>query len=319
MDWILINNILNASLRVATPLILMGMGGLLCDRAGIFNIALEGFALIGAFFAIVCVHYSNGNVLIGMLGAMLAGVIFSSLFAIFVVKFESNHIITSIAMNMLASGLTTFLLRSIFNVQGSVRPQAINKLSSINIPFLEKIPVLGSISGQSIFTYLAVLTVGIVYIILFKTKVGLKIQAVGESEDASLSAGIKTDRVRTGVILASGALSAIAGAFLSTVVVSQFSEHMVQGRGFTAFTTVVFGLAHPVYVALSTLLFGFADSIGIRLELMATSISPSLVKMFPHILALVVLTISSYSLKLKKQGVRFRFKKSKKAVSHAQE
>lgn len=307
MDWITVNNILNASLRVATPLILMAMGGLLCQRAGIFNIAHEGFSLIGAFFAILVVHFTNGSILMGMAGAMISGVIFSFLFALFVVKFKSNHIISGIAINMLASGLTTFLLRNIFDAQGSFRPQTINKLLSIKIPFITDIPVIGAISNQSIFTYIALIIVVIVYVVLFKTSFGLKIQAVGESELGSLSAGINTDRIRVIVILISGALSAAAGAFLSTVIVSQFSEHMIQGRGFTAFTTVVFGAAHPIYVALSTLLFGLADSVGIRLELLGTSISPSIIKMFPHILALVALTVSSYVVKLKKQGIKIDF------------
>ncbi len=312
MDWITVNNVLNATLRIATPLILMGMGGLMCQRAGVFNIAHEGFALVGAFFAILVVHLTDGNIIFGMFGAMISGIIFSSLFSVFIVKFKSNHIISGIAINMLAAGLTTFLMRAIFDVQGAFRPRIINKLVGIELAMIKEIPVIGALSNQSIFTYLSIAVVVVIYIILFKTSIGLKIQAVGESEIGSLAAGINPNKIRIIVILISGALSAIAGAFLSTVIVSQFSEHMIQGRGFTAFTTVIFGAAHPIFVALSTLLFGLADSIGIRLELLGTSISPSIIKMFPHILALITLIISSYIIKLKEQGVNVNILKKLK-------
>lgn len=304
MDNFLNPGVWAAMLRIATPLMLAAMGGALCEKAGVFNIALEGHMLIGAFVGIAVTHYTMGNVWLGMLGAMVFGVLYSCLFGLAVVRFKANHIISSIALNMLGVGLTSFLLRAMFNVQGSVRPQAINKLAPVSIPLIRNIPYLGEIlSEQSIVTYAAVLVVVLVYVLLNKTRAGLNIRSVGENVDAARTAGINPAAVQWKVILICGALCGLAGAYLSTTIVSQFSEDMVQGRGFNAFTAVAFGGANPIATGLVTLLFGYADAIGIRLELMGTAMPPSIIKMFPFVLAVVALTISSYSGKLKRMGI----------------
>jgi len=312
MNIAIISDTLASTIRIATPLLLMALGGLLCQRAGVFNIALEGFSLIGAFAAIAVVQFTGGNVWIGLLGAAAVGAVYSSLYALFVTRFKANHIIASIAMNTLAAGLTSYLLRSMFEVQGAYSPDNINKLDMIQIPVLKNIPILNCLSGQSIMTYFAIAMVAVIYILLFRTKAGLNICAVGESEDAAKTAGVRPGLVRLQVILASGALCGLAGAYLSTISVSQFSEDMVQGRGFNAFTAFVFGNAHPAATALVSLLFGFADAIGIRIELIGMNIPPSIIKMFPYILAIVALAISSYTMKLKIKGVVGNKKKKEK-------
>ena len=293
-----------AMLRIATPLMLAAMGGVLCQKAGVFNIALEGHMLIGAFAAITVVHYTMGNVWLGMLGAMFFGMLYAVLLALAIVKFRANHIIAGIAMNMLALGLTSYLLRAMFNVQGSVRPAAINRLSPVSIPIVRDIPFVGGIiSEQSIVTYVAVITVVLTYILVNKTRAGLNICSVGELVDAARTAGVDPDREQWKVLIICGALCGLAGAYLSTTIVSQFSEDMIQGRGFNAFTAVAFGNANPIGTGLVTLLFGLADAIGIRLELMALGVPPSIIKMFPFVLALIALMISSYNAKLKRLGV----------------
>ena len=303
MNLDMISDILSSMIRIATPIILMALGGLLCQRAGVFNIAMEGFALIGAFFGEAFVQISGGNVYIGFLGAMGLGLLFSAIFALFVTRFKANHIIASIAMNMLGLGLTSYLLRALFDVQGRLAPDTINKLPLITIPVIKDIPILSSLSGQSVITYITIILVILVYIMLFKTKTGLSICAVGESENAATTAGIKPNKVRWLVILISGVLCGLAGAYLSTVIVSQFSENMVAGRGFTAFTAFAFGNAHPIWSSLVGLLFGIAEAIGIRIELAGIAVSPSIIKMFPYALAIIALTISSYTSKLKVSGV----------------
>jgi simple sugar transport system permease protein len=242
-------------------------------------------------------------VYIGFLGAMVLGLLFSAIFALFVTRFKANHIIASIAMNMLGLGLTSYLLRALFDVQGRLAPDTINKLPLITIPVIKDIPILSSLSGQSVITYITIILVILVYIMLFKTKTGLSICAVGESENAATTAGIKPNKVRWLVILISGVLCGLAGAYLSTVIVSQFSENMVAGRGFTAFTAFAFGNAHPIWSSLVGLLFGIAEAIGIRIELAGIAVSPSIIKMFPYALAIIALTISSYTSKLKVSGV----------------
>ena len=292
-----------AMLRIATPLLLAAMGGLICQRAGVFNIALEGFMLMGAFAGIVTVHFASGNVWVGFLGAMAAGTLVSLLFALAAVKLRANQIIAGIAVNMLCLGLTSYLIRALFGAQGSFRPQALQRLGTIRIPGVGDIPFIGQvISGHSIVTYFALLLVLVIWILIHKTSFGLNVCAVGESENAARTAGVKPDGIRWRVIAISGALCGLAGSHLSLVTVSQFSENMVQGRGFTAFTAVVFGNASPAATGLVSLLFGLADAVGLRLEILGAGIPPAIVQMFPYGLALVALTISSYMGKLRRQG-----------------
>jgi simple sugar transport system permease protein len=290
-----ISEILLSAVRVATPLMLMALGSLLCQRTGVFNIAFEGLSLLGAFAAVAFVIFFKGNAWAGLAGGMLAGVFFSAIYALFVVKFKADYVIASIAINVLGLGLTSYLLRALFHVQGKVVANNIQKLRMITIPVLKDIPVLGALSGQSIVTYFALAMVAVIYILLFKTKHGLNICAVGESELVAVSAGINPAAVRWAVLLAAGALAGLAGAYLSTVIVSQFSENMIQGRGYNAFTAMVFGNAHPVLSVLVCLLFGLADTLGIRIELAGLAIPPSLISMFPFVLALIALAISSYT------------------------
>jgi general nucleoside transport system permease protein len=285
---------LASMLRIATPLTLAGLGGLLCQRAGVFNIALEGFMLVGAFASIAFVAAFGGSAWIGMLGAVAAGLLVAALFALSMVRFKANAIIAGIAVNLFALGLTAYLLRSAFGVQGRLHPANLRKLDPVLLPGIDQVPFLGQVvSGQSLMTWLSIALVVATQVLLFRTRKGLEICAVGQSEDAARTAGIDPDAIRLQVVLASGALCGLAGFYLSTEMVSQFSENMVQGRGFTAFTAVVFGGAHPVAVWLVTLLFGLADAVGIRIELAGTGIPPSIVKMFPFLLALLVLTVSS--------------------------
>lgn len=298
MDILFNSSVFASMLRIATPLTLAAIGCLLCLRAGVVNFAMEGFMLVGAFVSIAAVIYSDGNVWIGFLFAMIGGGLMSALFALSVVNFKANQIISGIAINLLSSGLTTYLLRSVFHVLGILRPEHIQKITLLDIPYLDKIPVIGkALNHHTIITYLAIVLIIITYFVLFKTEFGLNIRAQGESEDAVITAGINPKKVQWGVILISGALSGLAGAFLSTVIVSSFTIDMIQGRGFNTFTAVVFGNSHPIAVWLVTLLFGYADALGIQIELLGTGISPAIVKMFPYILAIVALTISSASAK----------------------
>ena len=312
MNIAVISDTLASMIRIATPLMLMALGGLLCDRAGVFNIAMEGFALVGAFAAVACVQFSGGSVWIGLLGALVIGALYSAIFGLFVTKFKADNIIASLAMNTLGAGLTSYLLRAMFDVQGAYAPDNIEKLSMIEIPIIKDIPILNCISGQSIVTYFAVILMVAIYIMLFKTKTGLGICAVGESDVAARTAGIKPEIVKWKVVLLSGALSGLAGAYLSIISVSQFSEDMVQGRGFTAFTIYVFGASHPIYASLVSLLFGLAEALGIRIELLGLSIPPAIIDMFPYMLAIAALAVSSYVRTRKVQGVVKVTKKKEK-------
>ena len=302
----LLTELISATIRITTPILLMALGGMLCERANVFNIALEGIALIGAFFSIAFVSFTGGSVWMGLLGGILAGVIYSSIFAIVVTKFNANHIIASIALNTLASGLTQFLLRAMFDSQGTYTPPVMNKLSPIVIPGIESIPILKAISSHSIVTYTSILLIAVLYVYLYKTKRGLRLLSVGESEDAALAAGVNIKLTKWKAILMSGALCGLGGAYLSVISVSNFTKEMVAGRGFTAFTAYTFGGATPVGSALASLLFGFAEALGIRIELLGLRIPSSIVDMFPYAVALVALCYSSWQRMRKISGVPAR-------------
>lgn len=300
MSDIINSGVLSSTLRVSVPLLFAALGCLLCERAGITNLSMEGSMLTGAFGSIVMLIWFNGNPWFGMVGGIIGGLFLSSVFGLAVVKFKSNHIITSIACNMLGAGITAFLMRSIFDSMGTLRPTENHKLGTITIPILNKIPLIGpAISNQNILVYVSILLVFLILFILKRTEFGLNINSVGQSEEAVKTAGIKPNLIRWQVVLISGALSGLAGSFVSSYIVSEFTENMINGRGFTAYTSVVFGNASPIGTWLATLLFAFADAIGIQIELLGTFIPPAAIKMLPYILAIIVLVINSASKKYK--------------------
>ena len=292
-----------AAVRVATPLLLAAFGCLLCAKAGITNLAIDGFITVGCFISVAVVNLCGGNVWVGMLGAMVGTALYSSIFGLAVVKFKANHIIASIAMNLLSGGLTSFLMAAVFDTQGLFRLSNIRKLQPFSLELFDKIPIVNVlINNQSVIVHLTILMVIVMSFVLRRTEYGLNITALGQSEGAARSAGVAPKRVCWSVILLSGAFCGLAGSYLSTTILSEFSEGMVAGRGFTAYTAVVFGGSNPVWVALVTLLFGFADAVGIQVELMGTGIPTSIVSMLPYILALVVLVISSVTAKRREDG-----------------
>lgn len=293
----------SAAVRVATPLLLAALGCLLCSKAGITNLAIDGFITVGCFISVAVVNLCGGNVWLGMLGAVIGTALYSAIFGLAVVKFKANHIIASIAMNLLSGGLTSFLMAAVFKTQGLFRLSNIKKLPPISLDFLKNIPVLNVfLHNQSIIVFLTIIMVAVMSFVLRRTTYGLNVTAQGQSEGAARSAGIKPAQVCWSVVLLSGAFCGLAGAYLSTTILSEFSEGMVAGRGFTAYTAVVFGGSNPIWVGLVTLLFGFADAVGIQVELMGTGIPTSIVSMFPYVLALLVLIISSMSSKVRQDG-----------------
>jgi general nucleoside transport system permease protein len=287
------NDLLASTLRIATPVALAALGGLMCMRAGVFNIALEGCMLVGAFFAIAFTAWS-GSTWIGILGGAVAGVAASLLLAVAVLGLRANEIVAGLALNLLAFGLTGFLLKTLFGGSGVLRPENFQPLPSVTIPGLDSVPVLGPmLSRQTPLVYVGLALVVITHVILYRTPIGLAVRSVGEHADAARTAGINPIRIKLGTILWSGFLCGLAGAHLSLGYASEFSERMTQGRGFTAFSAIVFGQLDPTMTFLASLLFGFADAFGLRLQLEGSGVPPSIVQMFPYGLAIVALTAST--------------------------
>ena len=188
--------LLAATIRMTAPLLLVALGGLMCQRAEIFNVGLEGCMLSGAFFTILFIYFT-GSSLVGLLGGILGSVALSMVFALFVIKFHANHILTSLAINYTATGLTSFLLFPLYGVRGGFRPDNMETLLKLDIPLIKDIPFLGEVlSGHTITVYLAVILIFVAYFVLFKTPFGLQVRAVGINENAVRTAGVKPERIR---------------------------------------------------------------------------------------------------------------------------
>ena len=312
MDLLFNASVISSAVRIATPLLLAAMGCILCEKAGITNLAIEGFMLMGSFISIAYITKSDGSVLIALVVAMIGTMLYSGIFALVVIKFEANHVVASIAMNLLSVGLTTFLLQAMLGAQGMIRPANIQKIPNLQLDILEKIPFIGSVfHNQSFIVPLSILMAVALHFVIKKTEYGLNVVSLGESEGAARSAGIPVKKVQWSVILLSGLFCGLAGAYLSSVILSEFSMNMVQGRGFTAYTAVIFGNTNAILVWLVTLLFGWAEAIGVQIELTGIGIPSPIIKMFPYVLAIVVLIISSINTKKKKEK---RFEKKAKST-----
>jgi simple sugar transport system permease protein len=281
--------LLNSTFRFVTPILLAALGGLICERVGVFNIALEGLMLTGAFAAVVGSYYAGSGVG-GVLTAVAAGTALAAIFAYFAVTLRGDVIVLGIALNLLASGLTVFMLRTIFGVKGAFQDPRLQGLGKIEIPGLEALPLLGPLlSGHSWVIYLSGLLVAAMQLLLFHHSLGLRIRGVGEHPEAAATLGVSVTGLRYLAVLLSGALCGLAGAQLSLGNVTLFVENMSAGRGWIAVVAVMFGRAHPLGVLAASLLFGLADSIGFRLQ--GLQMPSQFTAMVPYIVTLISLFI----------------------------
>ncbi|HEY2495045.1 MAG TPA: ABC transporter permease [Paenibacillus sp.] len=277
----------SSMLRVVTPILLAALGGALCSRVGLFNVALEGFVLVGAFSGIVG-NYLFGNVWIAVLFAVVCVMLFSLIFGYISINLKANVIVVGISLNFLAAGLTTFLLRAIFDVKGAYYDNNMVGLPKWDIPFIKDIPWLGSvISGQSPLVYVALILVVVLQFFLFKTISGFRMRSVGENPVAAQSIGIKVRKHQYSAVLACGVLCGLAGAQLSLGQVTMFTEGMTAGRGFIALVATMLGQASPIGVMASSMLFGFMDALGIRLQ--GFSMPSHFTQMLPYIVTLIAM------------------------------
>lgn len=272
-------------LRSATPVALAAMGGAMTEHAGIMNIGMDGMILMGAFTA-VAVSIVTGSAFLGMLAAVLVGILVGLFFALFVVKFKSDEFIIGTALNILAGGLTTFLLWAIFHVRGTVRTEY--GLPTVDLGILGKIPFVGQIiSGNSLFVYLTVALVAIMWALVYRTPVGFWIRAAGEHPGTLRTAGISPERMQWLSSAICGAFCGLAGAQLALGNVTMFSENMSNSRGYIAFACVIFGGANPWKAYLAALMFGFFDALGYRLQ--EYDISANLTSMIPYVITVCMM------------------------------
>jgi len=263
-------------LRALTPVLLAAFAGLLCTKVGVFNIGLEGLMLVGCFAA-VAGSWFGGNAWIGVVAAVLAGMGLAAVLSYVSVTMGADAIIVGIALNLLAVGLTSFLVRTVLGAQGTFQD-----------PGLQGLPVVG---GQSPLTYLALALVPALVIFLRRTVLGFRLQGVGEVPGAARSLGINTHRYQHAVVVVSGALCGLAGAQLSLGNVVLFSENMTAGRGWVAVVAVMLGQATTIGTLLAALLFAVTDAVGVRLQ--GLGLPSQFTSAAPYVITLLALIVVS--------------------------
>lgn len=280
-------SLLSSAFRFVTPILLAALGGALCQRAGVFNIALEGLMLTGAFAA-VAGSYLFANAGLGVLTAVLASALLAAVFAFFTVTLGSDEIVTGIAVNLLAAGLTVYLLRTLFGVKGAFQDPRIVGLNNLDLVGIERVPVLGPLlSGHTWIVYLSLVLVVAIQLFLFRHRLGLRLRGVGENPEAALTLGVRVSAMQFWTLVVSGALCGLAGAQLSLGNVTLFVENMSAGRGWMAVVAVMLGRGHPVGVLAASFLFGFTDSLGFRLQ--GLRLPSQFTEMLPYLVTLLSL------------------------------
>ncbi len=278
---------LASTLRLSTPLILGTVGGCYCDRGGVFNIALESFMLTAAFFAAYGT-YLTANPYIGVLCGILAGLVCGGIFGLFVFHLGSSGIVVSIALNLGAWGFTTLMMLSVFKTRGSFMDPRLVSLPTFDIPVLNRIPYLRDIfNNQNILVYVALLSIVVMWIIMYKTAFGLRLRGVGMNPKAAQTAGTNILKYRWISLLITGAFCGLAGAVLPLGGTSIFSENMTAGRGFLVVAAILVGRGNPLMSALSCLLFAYTDALSLGLQ--NIGIPSQIVLTLPYVATILVL------------------------------
>jgi simple sugar transport system permease protein len=278
-------SLLQGSLFLATPLVFGALGGVLCERAGVVNIAIEGQLLAGAFLSAVVASLVGGvpGVYVGLVAAPLAGLFFGWLLAVFAIRYVVDQIVLGVVINVLVVGLTSFLYGQVL-VQDADRWNQPGRLPRVNIPVLSEIPLLGPVLfNQSIIVYLMYVAVVVLHLALFRTRWGLRVRAVGEHPKAADTAGIDVNKVRFRNVLMGGAVAGLGGAFFTLGSVGAFGEEMTAGQGFIALAALIFGRWSPVGALVAALLFGVAGNLASVLSIIGSPIPGELLLMAPYL------------------------------------
>jgi len=277
--------LLQGSLLLAVPLVFGSMSGILCERAGVINIAIEGQLLTGAFVAAVVASLTQ-NAYLGLIAAPLGGLFIGLLLAVFAIKYFVDQVILGVVLNVLAVGLTSFLYSRLLapNQETWNSPPT---FSPVPIPVLSDIPILGPILfNQNIVVYLMYIIVIVINVALFRTKWGLRVRAVGEHPQAADTVGIKVNSVRFRNVLLGGLVAGLGGAFFTVASVGAFGKEMTAGKGFIALAAVIFGQWHPIRATLAALLFGFATNLQSVLGIIGSPVPSEFMLMLPYVVTI---------------------------------
>ena len=280
---------------VTPPLLLAALGCSVAQKADETQMGMEGIMLLSSFIGTLVAAYVGGpNPWLGLAAGIVVGGFLGYLVAIFNLKLKVNIVLVGIAMNLMGSGITAFFLPIVTpnHDRSSTNSLQSGILPNVKIPYLSDLPWVGEILfNQNILTYISYLLIIVMAFMLFKTKLGLRIRAVGENSNAAESVGISSDRIKTIALVISGCLGGMGGMFMSAVYLSYFSNGIVAGRGFIGLAACSMGEANPIPTALTSLLFGFFY--GLSNFARTTGISDNILKMWPYIATLVGVVIYS--------------------------
>lgn len=279
-------------LRLTTPILLAALASVISERAGVGNITMEGTMLISAFTGVVVSAYT-GSAWLGFAAAIAAGAVSGYLLAYIIFKLQVNDILAGIAINLLGSGGTVFFLFALTGVRGISTSLSSKVMPSVDIPFIKDIPVLGQIiSGHNIVTYMSFVMVILVWFILFRTPLGLRIRSVGENPDAAKSVGVNVYRTKSIALTIAGVLSGMGGVYMSMGYVSWFAKDLTAGRGWIGIAAAAMSGQHPVGAAVASLFFGVADATANTLQ--TINLPSQLVLMIPYVVTLLAMCVYAY-------------------------
>ena len=301
MDYLTLIQLLDSTVRLATPLLLACLAGLFSERAGIFDIGLDGKMLAAAFFS-AAVAALSGNVWLGLLAGIAASVALSALHGLASITFRGNQLISGVAIHFLAAGLTVLIAQSWFQ-QGGRTPSLIGgaRFNPITLPFADQIasaPIIGPfyselISGHSILVYMGFAAVPLTWWILYRTRFGLRLRAVGENPAAVDTAGVSVIGLRYAAVMICGVLCGVAGAYLSTALQAGFIKDMSAGRGYIALAALIFAKWRPWYALWATLLFGLFGALETRPDvieaLIGMKVQGQLLGALPYVMTVIIL------------------------------
>jgi len=285
----LIEDILSAGVRIAAPIAFACLGELINQRSGIMNLGIEGIMLISAFSGFAGA-FLTGSLLVGVLFGLIAGALMGLLVGVLSIKLKANQVIAGIAIWIFGVGLSIYAYRAIFG--GMSIPPTIEGFKATPIPILGDIPVIGEILfRQNVLVYLSYLLVFALWFILIRTKLGLKITAVGEDPKVADISGINVFKMRYFAVIAGSALIGLGGAYLPLAYIHTFAENVVSGRGWIAFSLVIFGRWHPLKTFAAALMFGIIDASQLYIQGSGFAVPLELMLMLPYLFTILVLVI----------------------------
>ncbi|WP_136041529.1 MULTISPECIES: ABC transporter permease [unclassified Microbacterium] len=281
-----VTSLLFGAVSLSVPLVFGALGGVIGERAGVVNVAIEGQLLLGAFSAAL-LSSITGNPFVGLIGAMVGGVLVASVLAAFAIKYLVEQVIVGVVLNVLVTGLTGFLYGALLAPNETTLNTPV-RFPRVEIPVLSDIPIIGPVLfNQTFIGYLMFITVAVVAWGLYRTRWGLRLRAVGEHPQAADTVGIKVNPTRFWNVLLAGAIAGMGGAYFTLVSVPQFGKDMTAGLGFIALAAVIFGRWDPIRATLAALLFGFATNLQNLLSILKTPIPGEFMLMLPYLVTLL--------------------------------